>query len=453
MKPRILIVDDELDIRSTLAGILEDEGFQVRLASEGAAALRAVRDDPPDMVLLDIWMPGMDGLEVLTKIKDLDADLPVVMISGHGNVETAVKATKLGAYDFLEKPLSLDLVILTTRNVMDMLSLRLENRKLHERLESRYEIIGESAAIRAVNEQVRRAAPSESRLLITGENGTGKELVARQVHRQSPRADKPFIEVNCAAIPEELIESELFGHEKGAFTGATAKRRGKFDLADGGTIFLDEIADMSLRTQAKILRILQEQKFERVGGVEAISVDVRVIAATNKDLSELIRKERFREDLYFRLNVIPIHVPPLRERREDIPKFVDYFMGQYCVASGARPKVFTTEALDLMGEYSWPGNVRELKNIVERLMIMTPGRKVTAEEVESNLKIGKSRAQDTVEDFLDTESWREAKARFERSYLVKKLADHDGNVSQTARAIGVERSHLHRLIKALNIET
>ncbi len=453
MTRHILIVDDELEIRKTLAGVLEDEGFKVKSAPDGETALKMIEEDTPDLILLDIWMPGIDGLETLSRIKEKHDDIAVIMISGHGSVETAVKATKLGAYDFFEKPLSLDQVILTTQNVMNMLNLRSENQRLREQIQSRHEIVGESPAIRAVRDQIDRAAPSDGRVMITGENGTGKELVARHIHLLSQRRDKAFIEVNCAAIPEELIESELFGHEKGAFTGATGKRRGKFDLADGGTIFLDEIADMSLRTQAKILRILQERSFERVGGAEVISVDARVIAATNKNLETLIRENRFREDLYFRLNVIPIHVPPLRDRREDIPLFVEHFMKLYCDESGLTRRNFTPDAVEELKNHAWPGNVRELKNIVERLVIMTPNKTVNRRDVSQTLDYGESREQGAMDDLFDSDTWREAKAVFERAYLEKKLAEHDGNVSRTAEAIGVERSHLHRRIKTLGVDT
>ncbi|MBZ0270731.1 sigma-54 dependent transcriptional regulator [bacterium] len=453
MKARILIVDDEPDIRQTLGGILEDEGFSVFLADGGRAALRRLEESWCDLVILDIWMPGMDGLEILSRIKETHPNLPVIMISGHGTVETAVRAIKIGAYDYIEKPLHLDQVLLTVRRAIDLQTLQSENRALREKVESGHVIVGESPAMRALKEQIDRAAPTDGRVLITGENGAGKELVARQIHAQSTRADKPFIEVNCAAIPEELIESELFGHEKGAFTGATAKRRGKFDLADGGTIFLDEIADMSLRTQAKILRILQEQRFERVGGAETIPVDVRVLAATNKDLENQIRQGAFREDLYFRLNVIPINVPPLRERVEDIPKLVEFFAARYSQSAGIPRKHFDDEAVRALASAAWPGNVRELKNIVERLVIMTPGPTIGADAARAAIKPGEAAAAAAEEArVLDESSWKDAKVRFERAYLLRKLREHGGHVSRTAEAIGVERTHLHRRIKALGID-
>ncbi len=452
MRGHILVVDDESGIRETLAGIFEDEGYRVSTAESARAALRIVEDVHPDLVLLDIWMPGMDGLEALPRIKELRPDLPVIMISGHGTVETAVKAIRMGAYDFIEKPLSLDQVLITAQHVLDLQRLRVENELLRNAIERRYEIVGESAPMQLLKEQVRLAAPTESRVLITGENGTGKELVARQIHMLSPRRDKPFIEVNCAAIPEDLIESELFGHEKGAFTGAAGRKKGKFDLADSGTIFLDEIADMSLRTQAKVLRILQEQKFERVGGTESVTVDVRVIAATNKDLESMIREGRFREDLYFRLNVLPLHVPPLRERQGDIPPLIEFFLDQYAVTSGMARKSIDADAVELMRRYPWPGNVRELKNIVERLMIMTAGNVVRPENVRMTLKLDRGTDEQDAEDILMRDSWKTAKADFERAFLLKKLQEFDGHISKTAEAIGVERTHLHRRIKALGID-
>ncbi|MCB1155529.1 sigma-54-dependent Fis family transcriptional regulator, partial [bacterium] len=368
-----------------------------------------------------------------------------------GTIETAVKAIKMGAVDLLEKPLSIDQVLLTARNVLDMTQLKSENRRLRQTIESKYEIIGRSEAVSDLKAQVERAAPSDSRVLITGENGTGKELVAQQIHLHSNRRDKPFIEVNCAALPEQLIESELFGHEKGAFTGAVSKKRGKFDLADGGTIFLDEIGDMDLTTQAKILRILQEQKFERVGGTESITVDVRVIAATNRDLEGMIKDGAFREDLYFRLNVIPLHIVPLRQRREDIPLLIDYFIEHFCTRSALPTKQFAEDAVKLMTEYNWPGNVRELKNIVERLVIMTPKSTVTGADVRGALKPGAA-GETELEGVMAQSDWKEAKAEFERAFLVRKLTENQGNVSRTAEAIGVERSHLHRRIKALGID-
>lgn len=452
MERRILIVDDEPDICETLGGILEDEGFAVRSVPSGEEALAVIKNEHPDLVMLDIWMPGMDGMETLQKIKENDPQLQVIMISGHGNVETAVKAIKLGAFDFIEKPLSLSETVLAVHRVMKMIRLEEENIHLKSGIEAKHEMVGRHPLIAQLREQIAMAAPTDGWVLITGENGTGKELVARQIHMQSKRAQQPFIEVNCAAIPDELIESELFGHEKGAFTGALERRRGKFDLADGGTIFLDEIADMSLKTQAKVLRVLQEQRFERVGGSELIPVDVRVIAATNKKLEELIAAERFREDLYYRLNVIPLHVPPLRERREDIPLFVEFFSKAFCDRSGLAHRRFGAEAIARFCSYDWPGNVRELKNIVERLVIMTPEEEVTAVRVEQTLKIQPSRTEKSASLF-QVNDYREAREAFEREYLRRQLEEHQGNITKTAESIGLERTNLHRKIKKMGLAT
>ena len=448
-KKIILIVDDEEPIRVSISGILQDEGYAVYAAASGEEAIVKVEELRPDLVLMDILMPGMDGLEALEVLHGKYPALPVVMISGHGSIEQAVKATKLGAYDFLEKPLSMNTIVQMVRHVMDLSRLQQENRLLRQRIEKDYTIIGDSPVMQELRRQVEVVAPTDSWVLITGENGTGKELVARQIHRRSKRSGGPFVDVNCAAIPEELIESELFGHEKGAFTGASDKRRGKFDLADGGTIFLDEIADMSLKTQAKILRILQEQKFERVGGTETIDVQVRVIAATNKDLEEEIAAERFREDLYYRLAVVPIQVPPLRERLEDIPAFVDHFRRDFLERSGINSKTFSAGAIELMRDYHWPGNVREIKNVIERLQIMTRGDQVTADDVRLTLK-GPAKEVDGA--FFAVDDFREAKEEFEREFITRKLNDCDWNVTRTAELIGVERSHLHRKIKAYGIE-
>jgi two-component system nitrogen regulation response regulator NtrX len=451
VKRYVLIVDDERDIGQTLGGILEDEGYRVHAVSNGEEALEAIRHDRPDLVMLDIWMPGMDGLETLAKLKERYPELQVIMISGHGSIETAVKSTKLGAYDFIEKPLSLSETVLTVNRVMDLIRLEEENKRLQAGIEDKYDMIGSHPTIEALRDQIALAAPTDSYVLITGENGTGKELVARQIHLQSRRGRRPFIEVNCAAIPEELIESELFGHEKGAFTGATERRRGKFELADGGTIFLDEIADMSLKTQAKILRILQEHRFERVGSGEQIATDVRVITATNKNLHDEIAANRFREDLFFRLNVIPLFVPPLRERVEDIPGFIEFFTRSFAARSGLTPRVFTPEAIDLLKAYSWPGNVRELKNIVERLMIMTRAKEVTADDVRNTLTIEPPRT-DPLAGLFATPDYRDARAAFERAFLMRKLEEFGGNITRTAEAVGIERSNLHRKIKALGID-
>lgn len=449
MRHHILIVDDEESIRSTLGGILEDEGYRVSLAINGQEALNFVSEQMPHLVLLDIWMPGIDGMEVLERLKDIAPHMPVIMISGHGNIETAVRATKLGAQDFIEKPLSLDKIVHTVQNSLEFARIEEENRLLKEGIEAKYEMIGQSPSFQMLQEQISIAAPTDGWVLITGDNGTGKELVARQIHMNSRRKSRPFVEVNCAAIPDELIESELFGHEKGAFTGATQKRRGKFDLADGGTIFLDEIADMSLKTQAKVLRILQEQTFERVGGSEPINVDVRVIAATNKELEEEIRKERFREDLYFRLNVIPLQVPPLRERKEDILLFVDFFSKKFAERSGLVNKKFTRNATEALTNYDWPGNVRELKNIVERLVIMTREAEVTEVDVRRALKF---QIKPSGLDLFTVLDLREAKGEFEREFILRKLNDHEWNISRTAEMIGLERSNLYRKIRQYGLE-
>src|SRR6187399_2502246 len=381
MKSTILIVDDEPGVRSSLSGVLRDEGYEVEAVASGEACLDRLTRSPVDLIVLDVWLPGMDGLATLTRLRERQVDSQVVLISGHGNIESAVRAIKLGAFDFVEKPLSLEKTVLVIGNALRQRKLEAENRALRARVDRHETMVGESYAIGQLREQVAMAAPTNGRVLIYGENGTGKELVARTIHALSRRRNTAFVEVNCAAIPEELIESELFGHTRGAFTGAVADRRGKFEVADGGTIFLDEIGDMSLKTQAKVLRVLQEQTMEAVGGSTRIRVDARVLAATNKDLTEEIRAGSFREDLYFRLNVIPIFVPPLRERIEDIPLLADHFMALLAREYGRRPKTFEAEAVAVLRRYGWPGNVRELRNVVERLMIMVPGEVVTAADL------------------------------------------------------------------------
>lgn len=446
----ILVVDDEESIRKSLAGVLNDEGYNVSLARDGEEALAFLDRSLPSLILLDIWMPGFDGIEVLKRIKEKDSSIPVIMISGHGSIDVAVKATKLGAYDFIEKPLSLEKVLLTVNHALQEKKLQEENRQLLKRIEKKYELIGVSKSIKMLKEQIKVVAPTDSWVLITGENGTGKELVARNIHLLSKRSNKPFIEVNCAAIPEELIESELFGYEKGAFTGANTRKEGRFDLADGGTLFLDEIGDMSLRTQAKILRILQEQRFVRVGGVESIEVDVRVIAATNKDLKKEIEKGSFRSDLYYRLNVIPFHIPPLRERREDIPVFIDYFLNLYAKEMGKRQKTISRDAMRLLEAYSWPGNVRELKNLVERLVIMVPKETIDVEDLPDYIR---SETEDSsYKEIFRYPSLRKARKVFEREFILAKLEENNGNVTKTAREIGIERSSLYRKIKEYGIE-
>lgn len=451
MARTVLVVDDERSILQSLEGILSDEGFDVLCARSGAEALEKIKEAMPDIVLLDIWMPGMDGIDTLVKIREISPRIQVVMMSGHGTIETAVKATKLGAYDFIEKPLSLEKLLLTINNALEYHNLEQELSLLKEKERKKYEITGNSPAISELKKQILTVAPTDAWVLILGENGTGKELVAHMIHQLSRRSHKPMVEVNCAAIPEELIESELFGHEKGAFTGASTMRKGKFDLAHEGTIFLDEIGDMSLKAQSKTLRILQEQKFERVGGSRTIKVDVRVIAATNKDLEAEIRKGTFREDLYFRLNVIPLRVPPLRERTEDIPELVEEFVLEFSLTTNVEPKKFSEEALSLLMSYEWPGNVRELKNLVERMMIMTSGSIIEAKDIPppyNNSGMSSHRLPRT----LYGDSLKEAKREFEKAYLEAKLKEFNWNISKTAEAIGIERSNLHKKIKAYGLE-
>jgi len=444
----ILIVDDEPAIRSTLRDVLEDEGYRVSAVGNGADALRFFADELPELTFLDIWMDRMDGLETLAEIKRARPEAVVVIISGHGTIETAVKATRLGAYDFVEKPLSLEKILMTVSRALEHARLERENAALRASLEQRTEIIGESAGIRALCDQIATAAPTNGRVLIHGENGSGKELVARAIHINSVRRERSFVEVNCAAIPEELIESELFGHEKGAFTGALTRRRGKFELADGGTLFLDEIGDMSLKTQAKVLRSLEEQAFERVGGKDTIRVDVRVIAASNRDLVALIRDGLFREDLYYRLNVIPIEVPALRTRKDDIPALVSHFITQFCAENGKRAKTLSREALGYFLAYDWPGNVREVRNMVERLVIMAPGDLIDADDLPAPLR-PKETAPAAGE--ARERSLKDARDNFERAYILTELHTNDWNVTRTAERLGIERSHLYRKLKAYNI--
>jgi two-component system nitrogen regulation response regulator NtrX len=447
MKPHILIVDDEAGVRSALSGVLRDEGYDVEAVESGEACLDRVSRAPYDAIVLDIWLPGMDGLVTLARLRERRVDAPVVMISGHGNIESAVRAIKLGAFDFVEKPLSLEKTVLVVGNAVRQRRLEAENRALRAQSDRRLTMVGESPVMTQLREQVAMAAPTNGRVLIFGENGTGKELVARSVHAMSRRRAGPFVEVNCAAIPEELIESELFGHVKGSFTGATADRRGKFELADGGTLFLDEIGDMSLKTQAKVLRALQEQVVEPVGGTAGMRVDVRVLAATNKDLTAEIRAAHFREDLYFRLNVIPISVPPLRDRPGDIPLLAQHFMAELAVEYGRRPKRFDAGAATGLQSYRWPGNVRELRNVIERLMIMTPGDTITASDLsffEPALLPPDVAARAAL-------SLHDARERFERDYILRALSAQQGNISRTAEVLGVERSNLYRKMRAFGI--
>ncbi len=453
MIEHILVVDDEAGVRQSLVGILEDEGYAAHAVESGEAALGALEARRYDLVLLDVWLPGMDGLEALAKLRTLDPEVPVVVISGHGTIETAVKAVRSGAQDFVEKPLSLEKTLLVVRNTLRQRRLEDENRALKEQVEHRFTMVGESPALRALRAQIAQAAPSNGRCLIFGENGTGKELVARNIHLQSHRAQGPFVEVNCAAIPEDLIESELFGHVKGAFTGALAARKGKFELADGGTLFLDEVADMSLKTQAKVLRVLQEQRVEPVGGAQSVTVDVRVIAATNKKLEEEIKAGRFRDDLFFRLNVIPFHVAPLRERREDIPQLVRHFIAEFSAEYGRRHKEVSREALDQLVALVWPGNVRELRNIIERLVIMTPGERIETHDIPAPL-LGVAPgapARPAAEQGADFASLADAREDFERRYIWRKYQECGGNMSRTADALQVERSNLYRKMKGYGL--
>jgi two-component system, NtrC family, nitrogen regulation response regulator NtrX len=447
---RILVVDDEEGIRKILHQVLEYEGHEVTTAGGGGEAIALFSEFRPDLTLLDVKMARMDGLEVLDRIRETDAGAVVVMISGHGNIETAVEATRRGAYDFLEKPLDTDRLLVTIRNGLLHRGLELENARLRGEVESHYEIVGKSFAIRALVDRIEKVAPTDARVLITGDNGTGKELVARAIHSLSSRKEAPFVEVNCAAIPSELIESELFGHMKGSFTGATADRPGKFEQADKGTLFLDEIGDMSLAAQAKVLRALQEGIVTRVGGERSIRVDVRVIAATNKSLEKEIEQNHFREDLFFRLNVVPIHVPPLRERREDIAMLVRHFAEKAVQEQRLPGRGFANETLDRLARMEWPGNVRELRNTVERLLILARGSEVVAADVD-RLVGGAASPAAMSGDLLEAGTFAEFKERAERAYILAKLREHDWNVSETARAVDMPRSNLYKKIERYNL--
>jgi two-component system nitrogen regulation response regulator NtrX len=453
VKPTILIVDDEPGVRNALSGVLKDEGYAVEAVASGEACLERITRGPVDLIVLDVWLPGMDGLATLARLRERQVDAQVVLISGHGNIESAVRAIKLGAFDFVEKPLSLDKTVLVIRNALTQRQLEAENRALRARVDRTQTMVGESLAMRKLRDQVAMAAPTNGRVMIYGENGTGKELVARTIHALSRRRSNTFVEVNCAAIPEELIESELFGHVRGAFTGAVADRRGKFETADGGTIFLDEIGDMSLKTQAKVLRVLQEQTMEAVGGTARIKVDARVLAATNKDLQAEIRAGRFREDLYFRLNVIPIFVPALRDRQEDIPLLADHFMAEFAREYGRRIKHFEPGARIALQQYPWPGNVRELRNVIERLMIMVFGDTIAPGDLTFLDPSGLSRppGAEAAPPSGERRTLHEARDQFERDLILRTLAEQQGNMSRTAEVLGVERSNLYRKMKAFGI--
>ena len=447
MSESILIVDDERGIRESLSAVLRDEGFVPDAVASGEECLKAIGRRAYGCVLLDVWLPGISGLETLQQLRDMNCDAAVVIISGHGNVETAVRATKLGAFDFIEKPLSIEKTVLTVRNALRQRQLELVNLELAAELKQEYAMIGESVAMRALRKQIDVVAPTDGRVLISGESGAGKELVARAIHAQSRRAGAPFIEINSAAIPEELIESELFGHVKGAFTGATSAKKGKFELADGATLFLDEVSDMSANVQAKVLRVLEEQRFEPVGSNTPVSVDARVIAATNKRLDEEIEKGSFRSDLYFRLNVIPFEVPPLRERIEDVPLLVEHFNQRFASAYGKKPKRFDPKAIEAMQNYPWPGNVRELRNTIERIVIMHTNHRVVVKDLPA---FGDAEPPASSYRFP---SFKEASDAYHREFIQRKLDEAEGNVSRAAELMGIDRSHLYRRMRALGISS
>ncbi|HKG94190.1 MAG TPA: sigma-54 dependent transcriptional regulator [Gemmatimonadaceae bacterium] len=453
MTRRILVVDDEQGIRGALGQLLEYEGYDVRTAANAADGITEYERFRPNLVFMDVKMAGIDGIEALKRLRQLDPAAVVVMISGHATIQTAVEATQLGAYDILEKPLDTDRILVTLRNALQHLDLQEENQQLRERIESRFEIVGKSYAVRALTDRVEKVASTPARVLITGENGTGKELVARAIHRQSTRVKKPFVEVNCAAIPSELIESELFGHMKGSFTGAVADRAGKFEQADGGTLFLDEIGDMSLSAQAKVLRVLQDGVVTRIGSAKPVQVDVRVLAATNKKLEEEIAAGRFREDLFYRLNVVPIAVPPLRERKEDVPLLAAHFVNVLSQREGVPPRALAPEAVQRLQELDWPGNVRELRNTIERLLILSPGPRITAADVDR--LVGRRASGETAGGLgalTEIKTFEEFKAAAERAFLLAKLREFDWNVSETARALDMPRSNLYKKIERYSLE-
>jgi two-component system nitrogen regulation response regulator NtrX len=450
--PSILIIDDEQGIRTVLKDVLEDEGYDVILAEDGYQGLSKLQAFPVDLVILDVWLPNMGGIDVLKKLKAEYSDIEVIIISGHANIDLAVKAVKIGAFDFLEKPLSLERVITVVRNALALENLRKENRSLKNSIFMEDQMIGSSKSMQIIRSLIAQSADSDARILIRGENGTGKELVAKAIHMKSKRAAGPFIEVNCAAIPENLIESELFGHEKGSFTNAFSRRKGKFELADKGSIFLDEVADLSLNAQAKVLRVIQELVFERIGGEEQITVDVRLIAATNKNIEDEIKNGKFREDLFFRLNVIPIFVPPLRERLEDLDELINYFLAKYKNPKFSKSKKISPEAMHILKTYYWPGNIRELKNFMERINIMTEEQVISPAMV--NQYLG---AIETKEDnnFLDTFAemrLNQAKDNFEKEFIIQKLKDNHYNISKTAEVLGLYPSNLHNKMKKLGIK-
>jgi len=443
MNVNVYIIDDDKNVRNSLKEILEDEGYDVQLYASGKSCLKQLEKERPSVLFLDVWLNNEDGLEILKEIKKIYPTLPIIMISGHATIELAVQSTKMGADDFLEKPLSIQTILEKIDKV-----LKEKNPQIKEVQLEYDELIGSSEQILKVKQAVAQAAKTNARVFIYGENGTGKELVARMIYKNSERKDKPFVDINCAAIPEDLIESELFGHEKGAFTGAIERRIGKFEQANGGTLFLDEICDMSLSTQVKVLRVIEEQQLTRVGGTEKIAIDVRIIAATNIDPLQAIKEGKFREDLYYRLNVIPIIMPPLRERIADIPLLLDHFLKKTIEANQLEPKVFTSAAIELLSQYNWPGNVRELKNVVERLAILTNDTKIDVDHVREGLF---NFIQEKEEDFPGLDL-RSARKEFEKNYIIKALKQFDKNISKTAKFLGMERTHLHKKIKSLNIK-
>jgi two-component system nitrogen regulation response regulator NtrX len=450
---RIVIIDDEPEIRSALSGILSDEGYEVATAATGEEGLDLVTERLPDLCFLDVWLPDVDGIEILSKIKKRSPACQVIMISGHSTIETAVKATQLGASDFLEKPLSLEKVLVAAQNGIKLRRLTEENEALRNRVGIKFQLIGDSEAIKKVQQQITRVARTQATVLITGENGTGKENVSRAIHSNSARSQGPFVAVNCAAIPDDLIESELFGHEKGAFTGAQTAHRGKFELAHQGTLFLDEVGDMSMKTQSKLLRVLQDQRFERVGGTKSMAVDVRVVAATNKDLKVEIEAGRFREDLYYRLNVIPIHLAPLRDRKPDIILLARHFLNEFCRENGEQVKDFSAPGEEILNQHSWPGNVRELKNLMERLSILTSGTIIGPSELALCGLGGSPLSSPKCDELFTENNYRIARSRFEREFICRKLEQCSASVSKTAELIGMERTHLYRKLKQLDIET
>jgi two-component system, NtrC family, nitrogen regulation response regulator NtrX len=449
---KILIIDDEPGIRNVLSDILEDEGYRVLTAEDGIKGLDLLENETIDLVILDIWLPNMGGMDVLKELKNDHPDIEVIIISGHANIDLAVKAVKLGAFDFLEKPLSLEKVITLVRNALEIEKLKQENRSLKNTLFVDDEMIGASAPMKKIEEIIAQSAKSDSRILITGANGTGKELVARELHRKSNRAANQFIEVNCAAIPDTLIESELFGHEKGAFTSAVSRRLGKFELSHRGTIFLDEVADMSLSAQAKVLRVIQDLKFERIGGEESIEVDVRIIAATNKDIHREIASGNFREDLFFRLNVIPIHVPALTDRQDDLPLLIDYFMIKFKNPLNEKPKTISANGMRKLIKYKWPGNIRELKNFIERINIMSDEQVIDEKLVKAHLGEKQPEARESFLDKFVSMKLNEAKGEFEKQFIHRKLQENQYNISKTAEVLGVYPSNLHGKIKKFGIE-